>query len=83
MRRAVVAFETDNGQITVDMEDLDPDVVEQLAAVEGVSPWELFEHPGAHEARAWAILDACADLVGIDRPERDADVFGMFGDDDE
>lgn len=65
-----IVFTTDDGERTMDLDDLPPDVLDRIAVDEGVSTWECFVHPGKSLRRAIAVIDAATEFLGIDPVER-------------
>lgn len=74
-----VTFAADDGLETVDLDDLDPEVVDRIAIACRCSPFECVDEPAGSDDRMWAVLDAAAAHVGLGTVERSEDVRSMFG----
>jgi hypothetical protein len=71
-----IMFEKEDGEkVVVDLDDLSPDVFEQIAREEkdaGLSYWGVYSFPKSTPSILYAVLCAAAEHAGVSPPDRAA-----------
>lgn len=62
------------GGKVVDLDDLSPDVFDQIAREEFDSWWNIYRYPGGSGSRLYAIAKAAAEHAGVEVPSKPANM---------